>query len=119
MGTFRVEVTVANMSDAARSRVVSALVDTGSTYTTLPREIVQALGAEPIGTRRIRLGDGRKEQWPVTAVRLRLDGQEGPTFCLIGPSGGPTFLGAVTLEEFGLGVDPVARRLVPVTGFLV
>ena len=28
-------------------------------------------------------------------------------------------LGAVTLEEFGLGVDPVRRRLVPVDGYLV
>jgi hypothetical protein len=49
-----------------------------------------------------------------TTVLLTLDGQEGPTFCLIAPRGGPALLGAVTLEEFALGVDPVAKRLVPV-----
>jgi hypothetical protein len=49
---------------------------------------------------------------------LTLDGQEGPTFCLIGPPGRPALLGAVTLEEFALGVDPVAKRLVPVRSYL-
>jgi len=37
---------------------------------------------------------------------------------VFGEDGGPLLLGAVTLEEFGLGVDPVARKLVPVPGLL-
>lgn len=118
MGTFRVEVTVSNLNDRTRRRTFPALVDTGATYTTLPREVVEALGCQPIGTRRVVLADGREEEWSVSAVLLRLDGQEGPTFCLIGPPGGPTLLGAVTLEEFALGVDPVAKRLVPVRTYL-
>ena len=118
MGTFRVEVTVANLRDPNRSRTLRVLVETGATYTTLPREIVEALGCQQIGTRRVLLGDGREEEWPVTAVLLSLEGQEGPTFCLIGPNGGPALLGAVTLEEFAFGVDPVAKRLVPVRTYL-
>jgi hypothetical protein len=46
------------------------LVDTGATYATLPRDVVEALGGE------------------------------------------------VTLEEFALGVDPIGKRLVPVTSYL-
>jgi hypothetical protein len=42
-----------------------------------------------------------------------------PTICLITPPDSPGLLGAVTLEEFALSVDPVARRLVPVTGYLI
>ena len=38
--------------------------------------------------------------------------------CLIGPNGGPALLGAVTLEEFALAVDPVAKRLIPVRGYV-
>jgi predicted aspartyl protease len=119
VGTFRVEVTVSNLGDRARRRTLALLVDTGSTYTTLPRDIVEAVGAEPTGTRRIRLGDGRLEEWPVTAVLVQLNAQEFPTICLVGPRGGPALLGAVTLEEAGLGVDPSGRRLVPVAGYLV
>lgn len=118
MGTFRVEVTVKNLRDAGRSQTLSALVDTGATYTTLPRDITNSLGCQPIGTRRVLLANGNEEEWPVTAVLLTLAGQEGPTFCPIGPNGGPALLGAVTLEELALGVDPVAKRLIPVRSYL-
>ena len=118
MGTFNVDVTVGNLSDPSRNRRVSVMVDTGATYTTLPREIVEDLGCRPIGSRQVVLANGREEEWPIATVLLTVDGQEGPTFCLIGPADGPALLGAVTLEEFALGVDPVAKRLVPVRSYL-
>jgi clan AA aspartic protease len=118
VGTFHVEMTVKNLHAPEHSRTVRALVDTGATYTTLPREIVDALRCQPIGTRRVLLANGREEEWPVAAVSLSLQGQEGPTFSLIGPNGGPALLGAVTLEEFALAVDPVAKKLVPVRVYL-
>jgi len=118
MGTFRVEVTVRNLQDSGRTRTLSLPVDTGATYTTLPREVVEAVGCHPIGKRRVLLADGREEEWPVGAVSLTLEGQELPTVCLIGPNGGPALLGAVTLEEFALSVDPVAKRLIPVRSYL-
>ena len=118
MGTFRIEVRVRNLREPTRSRTLSVLVDTGATYMTLPRDVVEALGCEPIGKRRVLLADGREEEWPFGVVLLALEGQELPTVCLIGPNGGPALLGAVTLEEFALGVDPVAKRLVPVRSYL-
>lgn len=118
MGTFRVEVTVKNLRDPSRSRILPVLVDTGATYMTLPREVMEALGCEAIGKRRVLLANGREEEWPFGVVLLTLEGQELPTVCLIGPNGGPAILGAVALEEFALGVDPVAKRLVPVRSYL-
>jgi len=118
MGTFSIEVTLRNLQDPARSRSLSLPVDTGATYTTLPRDVVEALGCQPIGKRRVLLANGREEEWPIGVVLLTLEGQELPTVCLIGPNGAPTLLGAVTLEEFALGVDPVAKRLVPVRSYL-
>jgi aspartyl protease family protein len=118
VGTFQVNVVVKNIQDPSRNRALSVLVDTGATYTTLPRDVADALGCRPIGTRRVLLASGREEEWPVSVVLIVLEGQEGPTFCLIGPNGGPSLLGAVTLEEFALGVDPVAKRLIPVRSYL-
>ncbi len=118
MGTFHVELTVKNLYEPGRQRTVRVLVDTGATYTTLPRDVLDALDCQPIGTRRVLLANGQEEDWPVTVVHLALQGQEGPTFCLIGPNGGPALLGAVTLEELALGVDPVAKKLVPVRSYL-
>jgi len=36
----------------------------------------------------------------------------------MGAATGPVLLGATTLEELGLGIDPLNRRLVPVEIFL-
>jgi aspartyl protease family protein len=119
MGTFRVEATVSNLQDRERCVTLDLLVDTGATYTTLPREVADALGLEAIDTRRIRLGDGREELWPIAAIRVRVGEHECPSLALIGQPGGPALLGAVSLEELSLGVDPSARRLVPTTSYLL
>ena len=117
MSTFNVDLTVANLSLPDRNRRVSAMVDTGATYTTLPLEVVEDLGCRRVGSRQVVLADGREEEWPMTYVWVTLDGRDGPTFCLIGPPGGPALLGAVTLEEFALGVDPIAKRLIPIRSY--
>lgn len=123
MGTFAVDVVVKNLHDPSRSRRLSVLVDTGATYTTLSRttlsrEVADALGCRSIGTRRVLWASGREEEWPVLVISIVLEGQEGPSFCLIGPEGGPARLGAVTLEECALAVDRRAKRLVPVRSYL-
>ena len=112
MGTFRIDVTVSNLADRQRSLTLPLLVDTGATYTALPREVADTLGLEPIETRRVRLGDGRVERWPMAAILVRIDGREAPSLAWIGPPGSPALLGAVTLEEFALAVDPSAKRLI-------
>ena len=119
MGTFRVDATFASLHDRDRTAAVSLLVDTGATWTTLPRETIEVLGASSISERRVRLASGREQTWPITVLLVTLEGAELPTICLIGPSGGPALLGAVTLEEFSLSADPVGRRLVPVSGYLM
>src|SRR2546425_9519928 len=68
--------------------------------------------------RAILTAGGRREMWPVAEVRIALEGREAPTVCFIAPAG-PALLGAVALETLSLGVDPVARRLVPVDGFVL
>ncbi len=119
LGIFRVEVTVKNPREEQWARTVSLLVDTAATYSVLPADVIEALGVLPAGSRRVRLASGRAAQWPVAVVAMTLEGQEWPTMCLVGPRGGPALLGAVTLEQFALGVDPVARRLVPIESYLM
>jgi predicted aspartyl protease len=118
MATFSVEAIVANLHEATRRQVVQLLVDTGATYTTLPREVVDAIGARCVGTRRVVLASGSQDEWPVAAILLAIGRQEAPTLCFVGPEGGPALLGAVSLEELGLGVDPVERRLIEVAGYV-
>ena len=117
MGTFRVDATFRSLQNRDRTQIVPVPVDTGATWTTLPQEAVEALGSSAVSRRRVRLAN--EETWPVTVLLVTLEGAELPTVCLIGPRGGPALLGAVTLEEFSLSADPVGRRLVPVSGYLM
>ena len=56
--------------------------------------------------------------WEVAEIRVRLEGRERTVLAFLAPDASPTLLGAQTLETFGLGVDPLAKRLVPVDAFL-
>ncbi len=49
---------------------------------------------------------------------LTVDEETAATTCIFGDPDSMPLLGAVTLEECGLAVDPVRKRLVPVVGLL-
>jgi clan AA aspartic protease len=115
MSRFSVQLEIANLAD--RSFVpVEALVDTGSTFSAAPADLLQGLGIEPTRRQRFRIAIGEVIESDVGEALIRLNGDEGTTRIIFNRPGEAVLLGAVTLEEFLLGVDPVGRRLVPVEG---
>lgn len=96
---------------------IDALVDTGATFTLVPGELLRELGVRPQRRASLRLADGRTHEQEVGHMLVELDGLEGPTYVVFGTNGAPAAIGAVTLEGFLLGVDPVAQRLIPVEGW--
>lgn len=117
MGTFKHRVEIGN-PDSSYFEEVDTLVDTGATYTWVPRSILERLGHRPSFRRRLRLADGIIIEREGTQLPLRIEDQVLQTICLFGDEGSELLLGAVTLEEFGLGVDPVNQKLVPVVSWL-
>jgi predicted aspartyl protease len=96
---------------------IDALVDTGATFTSVPRQILFDLGVEPRREVRLRLADRSSHLQELGHMTVELDGLEGPTYVVFGTNGSPPTIGAVTLEGFLLGVDPVSQQLVPVEGW--
>ena len=117
MGHFRVGVQVGHLT-GERLVAVDALVDTGATFTWLPRDVLEGLGVEPQEERPFVLADGREVRYPVAWIRISLGGRVQPTIVVFGERGAEPILGVVTLEEFLLAADPVHRRLVSVPGLL-
>lgn len=115
MGLFHVPARLTGPT--GRTEAVDLLVDTGATFVVLPRTFADRLELRPTRTCPIETAGGREETWPLAEVRLALDGDSVTTRCLIAPDG-PPLLGAVALESLLLAVDPVAKRLVPVKGFV-
>ena len=117
MGTFSVTISVA--ADDHNSEELEALVDTGATNTVIPADLLQRLGVQPHRTSVFQLAHGREVEMEIGRAWVRVDGQREFTQVVFGPEGSKPILGAITLEEMNLAVDPVARKLVPVNRYLM
>jgi predicted aspartyl protease len=115
MGTFVHPITI--IGPSGERRTVEALVDTGSTFTSIPSDMLAELGIEPRREVRLRLADGTAHTQQLGRALVQLDGLEEITFVVFGEPASPPTIGAVTLETLLLGVDPIGQRLVPVEGW--
>jgi len=118
VSTFEYRIEVGNF-DGTRFQEVTALVDTGATYTSVPRNILEGLGVSVTEERPFILANGERVMYGMAWIRIRLEGREQPTPAVFGEVGSEILLGAVTLEELGLGVDVVNQRLVPTPAYFV
>ncbi len=115
MGLFRVRGRLTGPT--GRSEDVELLVDTGATLLVVPRSLGDRLELATTRSQPVLIAGGQRVESPVAEVGLELDGQNVTTPCFIAPDG-PALLGAVALESLFLAVDPVAKRLIPVEGFV-
>jgi len=115
MGTFFHPITL--IGSAGKRVTIEALVDSGSTFTSVPAELLRDLGVEPRRQVRLRLADGQSHTQDMGHMTVEVDGIEGSTYVVFGANGSPPAIGAVTLEGFLLGIDPVGQVLVPVEGW--
>ncbi len=118
MSVFRVTIEV---QDARGDgfEPLDALVDTGATWTWIPRGILARLGYTPTLKRSLRTADNRIIERDAGWIRLRIGEETSPSLCIFGDNGSEVLLGAFTLDGFSLAPDPVNERLVPVVGLLM
>ena len=88
---------------------VSALVDTGSTHSVMPESLLASLSLAPLGRRTYRIADGNFVQRDVGEVRFRIENTERTCPVIFG-SEGEYLLGATTLGNFDLMVDPTSSK---------
>lgn len=117
MVSFRVQFEIGDPT-GGRFASVEALVDTGATYTWVPRDLLERLGVHPVEERPFVLADGRQVSYPIAWVQVRIDGRTQPTIAVLGDPGSEPLLGVFTLEGFGFAADPVNRILIPVPALL-
>ncbi len=104
---------------AGRFQEVAALVDTGATWTWVPRDVLEQLGHRPTIKRQFRTADNRVIERDATEVPIRLGNEVLRNLCVFGDEGSVPLLGATTMETFSVAPDPVNERLVPVVGLLM
>ena len=87
-------------------------VDTGSTFTAVPREILNRLGILVQDTAQAELADGSTSTVEIGEALITLQGRQFHTPVIFANQGEPSLLGVVSLEQARLAVDPVSQRLV-------
>ena len=118
MGTFAMSLGVAD-PQGRRYEEVEAMVDSGGTYPVLPASLLEGLGVEAHELRTFVMADGSRVKRGFGRTWMRLDGRQDVSPVVFWDENSTPLLGAVTLEIFGLGIDPVNGRLLPVDGFML
>lgn len=117
MSTFTVTFQIGDLQGTTFRRL-EGLVDTGATYMVIPRPVLQELGIRPTRRGTFALANGQTADYEIGQATVRLQGLQAIINVIFGPPGIEPLIGAVTLEDLLLGVDPVNEALVPVTGRL-
>ncbi|MEZ0290322.1 MAG: aspartyl protease family protein [Sulfolobales archaeon] len=116
MGLVYVDGIVKHGGKSVRVRL---LVDSGATYTVLNKSVWTELGLKPLGEMEFILADGSVVRRSVSEAVLELPGYgERHTPVVLGESEDENLLGIVTLEIFGLILDPFKRELRPIRALM-
>lgn len=118
MGTFNVPISIGDRN-GVRWTTLDALVDTGASITSAPASVLRELEVEPLTTQSFRFAQGEVRLMDVGQTWLRVEGREIVTLVLFNDEDSPPLLGALALEGVFMGVDPIAKRLIPVEGLMM
>jgi predicted aspartyl protease len=114
LGTFRTTILVESIQRRGETRTIEdALVDTGSEYTWVPREVLVDLGVRPEKTQRFIVADGRQLERQVGIAIVHAAGAMAPDFVVFAEPGDMILLGAHSLEGLNVRVDAQRKQLIP------
>jgi len=117
---FNTKVTVSNSKDPKRFFKEEFRVDTGVLYSFIPEDYLEKIGVKPSVKRNLILADGRQDSRPLGFCDFQIEGLEGSIPCpvIFGPKGSLFLLGATALENFGVEVDPIQKKLKPILAII-
>jgi clan AA aspartic protease len=95
------------------------LVDSGAMYTLLPHGVWTKIGLEPDAKQRFSLADGTKLERNLSECLIILPYGKRHSTVILGERGDQALLGVVTLEEFGLLLNPYKGEIQPMRMLLM
>lgn len=114
MGLFHTTIEIESLTrPGSRRAVPDALVDTGSEYTWVPRDLLESLRIVPQRRQAFIVADGRRLEREVGYALVRAGGAEAPDLVVFAERGDMVLLGVHSLEGLNLKFDPVRKALVP------
>jgi predicted aspartyl protease len=108
MGETRIYFKVYGPNGQARD--LEAVVDTGATFSKIPKSIAAKLRLEAKYETDVELGDGRVIRRKLTLVEMEIEEVRRPVLVAIGEEERP-LIGYTTLELLGFRVNPITGKL--------
>lgn len=93
-------------------KTVKAVVDTGSNFSFLNKEIAKDIGLKAGGTQEVTLANNKKETFQAAMVPIQIAGRRVLHVVLMGDLP-DAIIGVETLEHMGLKVDPKKGEVLP------
>src|SRR5437016_1600725 len=94
-----------------KKETVKFLVDSGASYTLLPKDVWEKLQLKPKKKLTFTLADGTEVERNISECYIEILDEEGHTPVILGEEGDDALLGTFTLEEFGFMLNPFSRTL--------
>ena len=114
MGIFRTTISVAALASPDRRReLADVMVDTGSEYNWVPRDVLLELGVAPVRIDRFETADGRVLEREVGFALFYAGERSAAAAVVFAEDGDMVLLGAHGLEGLNLRVDLARKELVP------
>ena len=114
MGITYVDMEVANPADPSRTEAVQFLVDSGATFSVVPRPILSRLGILPHTEQAFRLANGERITRQKGTALFKYRGRTGGSDVIFGEENDSRLLGVFTLEALGFALDPLRRELLDI-----
>ncbi len=117
---FKKKARVSNTKDSDKFFEEEFWIDTGALYSFVPEDFLERIGVEPPVKRNLILADGRQDTRLLGFCDFQIEGLEGNIPCpvIFAPKGSLFLLGATALENFGVEVDPIQKKLKPILAII-
>ena len=86
-------------------------MDTGATYSVAPASLLRGLGIEPTRVMTFDIASGESVEYPTALAGFAAAGYSGFARIVFGPED-QYIMGATTLEDLALAVDPKRRHMI-------
>lgn len=119
MGLTVIKVMIKNPENPSLQIEEEFLVDSGATYSVVPKQKLFQLGMQPHRTQEFMLADGTKITRDIGDAVFEFQGTRAAAPIIFGEEGDSYLLGAFTLEALGYVLDPFKRELRPMKMLMV
>ena len=120
MGMFKKKIKVSNSKNPKQFFEEEFWVDAGDLYSFAPEDYLERIGIELSVKRNLILADGRQDTRLLGFCDFQIEDLEGSIPCpvIFAPKGSLFLLGATALENFGVDVDPIQKKLKPILAII-